>query len=134
MDSCPILVLPAPMKNELTLPDFISKWEPVLTAWNTDAEDPQFADDCRALGFEMDCGRSFAEAFPGQQGFEAESLKAVLPQITDARFLGTAIFSCWRYFSHWECAPPPEDASEWFRLAFGRLRELTEKQLCDEQP
>ena len=115
------------MKHKITYSEFISRWEPVLTAWNINAEDPQFADDCWALGFEMDCGRSYAKAFPGQTGFEAAPLKTVLPQITDVRFLGTAIFSYWRYLSHWLCAPPPEDASEWFRLAFGRLKELTEK-------
>jgi len=75
----------------------------------------------------MDCGRSYAETFPRQTGFEAEALKAVLPQITDARFFGTAIFSYWRYLTHWLGAPPPDDATEWFRLAFGRLKELTEK-------
>ena len=114
--------------HKITYSEFISKWEPVLTAWNINAEDPRFADDCLALGFEMDCGRSYAEAFPDQIGFEAEALKAVLPQITDAHFLGTAIFSFWRYLSHWDNVPPPEkEETEWFRLAFGRLKELTEK-------
>ena len=115
------------MNKKITYSEFISKWGPVLTAWNPNDKYPQFANDCRALGFETDCGRSFAKAFPGQTGFEAEALKAVLPQITDAHFLGVAIFSYWRYLTHWLCAPPPDDAPEWFRLAFERLKELTEK-------
>ena len=115
------------MRHKITYSEFISKWEPVLTVWNRNAEDPQFADDCWALGFELDCGRSYAEACPNQIGFDAEALKAVLPQITDAHFLGTAIFSHWRYLSHWHQGPMSEDVPEWFRLAFGRLKELTEK-------
>ena len=111
-------------KNKYT--DFIAKWKPVLTEWNEAAESPQFADDCQTLGFKMDSGDSLAKAFPDQNVLRAKTLKEILPQITGRQFLGTAIFSYWRYLTHWHEAPLPEDAIAWFTLAFERLTELSE--------
>ena len=106
--------------------DFIAKWKPVLTEWNGAAENPQFADDCQALGFKMDSGDSLTKAFPDQDVLRAKALKKILPQITGRQFLGTAIFSYWRDLTHWHEAPLPDDAIEWFTLAFERLTELSE--------
>ena len=50
----------------MTINDFITKWQPILTTWTGAAEYPQFAEDYRALGFEMDCDNSFSEAYPGR--------------------------------------------------------------------
>lgn len=108
----------------MTTDEFIKKWQPILTTWNGAAEDPQFAEDCWALGFEMDCGNSFSEAFPGKDPFRAPVLKKVISTITDSKFLGTAIFSHWRYLTHWHNAPFPNDTIEWFSIAFERLQSL----------
>ena len=51
----------------MTLDNFITKWQPILTHWNSAAEDPQFADDCWACEFEMDGGKSFVAAFPDKR-------------------------------------------------------------------
>jgi len=50
----------------MIIADFVKKWQPILTHWNGTAEDPQFADDCWACGFEMDRGESLIAAFPGK--------------------------------------------------------------------
>jgi hypothetical protein len=51
-------------------------------------------------------------------------LKEIVESIDDSKFLGTAIFSYWRYLTHWHEAPLPDDAIEWFTIAFERLRTL----------
>ena len=42
----------------MTINDFVAKWQPILTIWTGAAEDSQFAEDCWAVGFEMDGGRA----------------------------------------------------------------------------
>lgn len=84
-------------------------------------------DDCKRLGFEMDCGHAFGEEY-GTAASECEDLRRVIDQVTDIQLLGSAIFSQWRYFNHW--ADPGEDicAPEnrfWFIIALNRLAELT---------
>ena len=50
-----------------------------------------------------------------------------MSEIDDAAFLGSAVFSHWRYVTHWPWdGTPTEEDLEWFRLALGRLRELAE--------
>lgn len=76
-----------------------------------------------ALGFHMDCGRSFTERYPDAN--TPEGLQAALNEIDDAAFLGNAVFSHWRYVTHWSRdGTPTEEDLKWFRLALGRLREL----------
>ena len=109
------------------LQPFIRKWAPVLAApWTCAAENPDFGDDCFTLGFEMDCMTSLQEKFPGEDVSRASFLRRVIHTIHDVHFLGTAIFSYWRYLTHWHEAPPPEDAAEWFSTAFSRLSELAD--------
>ena len=48
-----------------------------------------------------------------------------MSEIDDAAFLGSAVFSHWRYVTHWSGdGMPTEEDLECFRLALGRLREL----------
>lgn len=78
------------------------------------------------LGFEMDCGKSFDEAYP-ETGWSngTESFREIVKIVTDTKLLGDAIFSQWRWWNHWANAPMKDDDYEWFILAFGRLAELT---------
>ncbi|MDD3117270.1 MAG: hypothetical protein PHO45_07900 [Victivallaceae bacterium] len=108
----------------MTIRDFVIKWQPILTHWNGAAEDPLFADDCRTCGFEMDRGESLIAAFPGKEVLRANVLREVIATVDNSKFLGTAIFSYWRYLTHWHEAPLPEDAIEWFSIAFDRLKKL----------
>ena len=72
------------------------------------------ADECVALGFEMDCGHAFSERY-GQAANNHEALDSIIDDVTDIPLLGSAIYSQWRYFNHWAYD------RAWFILALGRL-------------
>ena len=85
-----------------------------------------FADKCFALGFEMDSGNSFCEKYPKAFNDYSE-LDKIIEEIDDSQFLGTAIFSQWRYITHWlYCSHPlDEQYRPWFIIAFARLVAIT---------
>ena len=61
--------------------------------------DHYMADDCEALGFQMDCGHAFSEKY-GNATSKYDELNRVIDEITDISLLGSAIYSQWRYFNH----------------------------------
>ena len=61
--------------------------------------DHYMADDCDALGFEMDCGHAFSEKY-GNAANNHEALDRIIDDVTDIPLLGSAIYSQWRYFNH----------------------------------
>ena len=85
-----------------------------------------FADKCFSLGFQMDSGNSFCESYPNAFN-DAEELEKIIEEIDDPQFLGTAIFSQWRYITHWSYCSHPLDPEyrPWFICAFGRLMAIT---------
>ena len=85
-----------------------------------------FAEKCFALGFAMDSGNSFCEKYPKAFNDYSE-LDKIIEEIDDPQFLGTAIFSQWRYITHWSyCSHPlDEQYRPWFITAFGRLVTIT---------
>jgi len=85
-----------------------------------------FADKCFSLGFQMDSGNSFCEKYPHAFN-NAEELDKIIEEIDDPQFLGTAIFSQWRYITHWSYCSHPLDPEyrPWFICAFGRLMAIT---------
>ena len=58
------------------------------------------ADECEALGFQMDCGNAFSEQY-GNAVYDYKELDHIIDEITDIQLLGSAIYSRWRYFNHW---------------------------------
>ena len=88
--------------------------------------DHYLADDCSALGFEMDCGHAFEEKFE-RAVYDARALDTIIENVNDISLLGSAIYSRWRYFNQWAY-----DAAEilsmsnrsWFIIALNRLAEL----------
>lgn len=89
--------------------------------------DHYLADDCEALGFEMDCGHAFSEKY-GDAASDNEALDKIIDDVDDIPLLGSAIYSRWRYFNHWaysgaEVLEPKNRA--WFILALSRLALLT---------
>ena len=58
------------------------------------------ADDCSALGFEMDCGHAFSEKY-GNAANDSEALDKIIDSVDNIPLLGSAIYSQWRYFNHW---------------------------------
>ena len=85
-----------------------------------------FADKCFSLGFQMDSGNSFCEKYPHAFN-DAEELDKIIEEIDDPQFLGTVIFSQWRYITHWSYCSHPLDPEyrPWFICAFGRLMAIT---------
>ena len=85
-----------------------------------------FADECFALGFEMDSGNSFCEKYPKAFN-DVQEFDRIIEEINDPHFLGTAIFSQWRYITHWSYCAHPLDSEyrPWFIIAFGRLVSIT---------
>lgn len=110
--------------------DFAVKWCDKFRDQNInyiELVDHYMADDCDALGFEMDCGHAFSEKY-GNAANNHEDLDRIIDDVTDIPLLGSAIYSQWRYFNHWaytgaEILEPKNRA--WFILALSRLALLS---------
>ena len=69
--------------------------------WNEKFRDPDIdyielvdhylADDCSALGFEMDCGHAFEEKFK-RAVYDARALDTIIENVNDISLLGSDIF------------------------------------------
>ena len=110
--------------------DFALKWGDKFRNQNTnyiELVEHWIADDCDALGFEMDSGHAFSTKY-GQAINSHEDLRKIINDITDVYLLGSAIYSQWRYFNHWAYSGAeilePENR-KWFILALDRLATLT---------
>lgn len=121
------------MANMKQVYDFAVKWrdkfrDPQIDY--LDLVDHWLADDCEALGFEMDGGRAFKEEYGNGSGVY-EGLNRIIDDVTDISLLGSAIYSNWRYFNHWaydaeEILEPMH--REWFILALSRLASLSKEE------
>ena len=105
---------------------FATRWRKKFAEGSGNLEDSSFAEACSAFGFRMDTGISLKEAFPGVKVEMPEGIKAVIDSIEDVEFLGTAIFSYWR----WRCKLEwgiiyNDETREWMLIALNRLIELT---------
>lgn len=93
----------------------------------TEIVDHYLADDCKELGFQMDCGHAFEEQY-GEAAGTYDGLNRIIDDVTDIKLLGSAIYSRWRYFNHWAYDAAeillPENRA-WFILALGRLAILS---------
>ena len=117
------------LADNATINAFARKWRAKVFERSRDIEKSAFADECDALGFHMDCGESFNKAFPKIDFCDVDCFERVVVRIDDIFLLGTAIFSYWRWFTHWNefhdiCDDEPR---KWFLLAFDRLIEITNR-------
>ena len=117
------------LADNATINAFSCKWRAKVFERSRDIENCAFADECDALGFHTDCGESFNRAFPEIYFRDIDGFEKVVAEIDDIFLLGTAIFSYWRWFSHWNefhdiCGDEPR---KWFILAFDRLNEITKE-------
>lgn len=78
-----------------------------------------------SLGLEMDCGKSFERMYKQELG-DLQSLELDSDRIDDPLILGSAIFSEWRYYTHWANCGMDQEAVRWFEVASRRLGEITE--------
>lgn len=108
--------------------DFAVKYHNLYTNPQTTERDVEstFANECFALGFKMDCGERFNNAFPDVGLGDAEGLDKINDDISDAQLLGFAIFSEWRYITHWSMGGEDENLlslkhRKWFILAFAKI-------------
>ena len=118
------------MKNLKQVHDFAIKWIDKFRDQNinyVELVDHYMADDCAALGFQMDCGHAFSEKY-GNAASKSDELDKIIDDVTDIDLLGSAIYSQWRYFNHWAYDAAsilePENRS-WFILALSRLAILS---------
>jgi len=73
--------------------DFAVKWCDKFRDQNInyiELVDHYMADDCAALGFEMDCGHAFSEKY-GNAANNHEALDRIIDDVTDITLLGSAI-------------------------------------------
>ena len=88
-----------------------------------------FAEDCRKLGFEMDCGIAFNNKYKGAFN-HTDLLRKIINEITDISLIGSALYSQWRYYNHWaydaeEILKP--ESKEWFIILLKQLKNLTKE-------
>ena len=119
----------APLANKKRIHYFALVWQQMYINHKTTPfyffEEIEFIGEGMAdLGFEMDCGKSLEEAFPGINAFRDNAeLERIIKQI-DLQTLGNAIYSQWRYWNHWSMSQMDEEDYQWFVIALGRLAEL----------
>lgn len=121
-------------ENYLQVHEFAIKWRDKFRKTEInyiELVDHYMADDCEALGFEMDCGHAFSEQY-GKAAYDAETLKCIIGEVNDISLLGSAIYSRWRYFNHWAYSGSeilePENLA-WFTIALTHLDELAIRRL-----
>ena len=85
-----------------------------------------FGNDFYAQEFDADKVQVFEERYPGAF-HDLEEFKKVVGEIDDISFLGDAIYSKWRYVTHWETETNllTEKNHDWLVLALSQLENLT---------
>lgn len=120
------------MQNVENVRAFASKYLRLYESRATDERDVEqgFDDACFDFGFEMDCGERFIDHYSERAFYEAEELLRVVDDIDDVDLLGSAIFSRWRYVTHWADYESllDEKHRSWFVVAFNRLLKITSKE------
>ena len=87
-------------------------------------ESSMFPHECWSLGFEMDCGKSFTEAYGEEAWCSNQGLSLVIDKINNLKILGSALFSKWRFFNHWSYGHATEEDKKWFLTILCRMQEL----------
>lgn len=120
------------MPDKNAIYKFAIKWCEKFSDAKTDNIDligHRMADDCEALGFEMDCGVAFEQHFNNAIS-DHIALDQIIDNVSDIQLLGSAIYSRWHYFNHlsYNGAEILEPSNRmWFMLALSRLAYLTDK-------
>lgn len=93
-------------------------------------DDPEFPEECWSLGFDVDMGDALLNDFPKADIMNSIWMEENECFINDAKALGNAIFSNWRWFNHgaYSSSSLDEDNNrDWFICALTRLKELATK-------
>lgn len=109
---------------------FAKKWVKLLSNKTPPYKEFEYdlGEECEALGFQMDCGHEFVRLYPGYFSLD-KTFDDISESITDIDVLGSAIFSQWRYLTHWTFFGYTLDkqTTSWFIAALSRMIELTKK-------
>lgn len=125
------------LANNGKINDFANKWLIKFKSSEFLWREFEFdlGDECKALGFIMDCGNSFDVKYSKEiqelkeQGIsiyrDNDCFKKIIDRVDDAEVLGAAIFSQCRYWTHWTMSLLADTDIEWFITAFDRLAKIT---------
>ena len=109
---------------------FSTRWLSILSSEHPDAHafEILLGDECTALGFQMDCGAEFVKQYPGCFEIHKHNLEQTINTIQDVDLLGSALFSQWRFLTHWAgMYILDQDTCNWFLIVLKRMKELTKK-------
>ena len=101
---------------------FAEKWISEFQTRHIRTAEQLMGAECAALGFVMDCGKSFAAKYP-DAFMDNENLDRCIKEIDDLQLLGNAIYSKWRFYQHWDVWAPWD--IPWFLTALNRMAELS---------
>ena len=116
------------MAENQEINEFARKWNQAFRAPETRERDVELGlpEDCRRLGFKMDCGEAFRKQYGDAAFSRPEALEKIADQIREEQVLGAAIYSKWRFITHWsQDSLLTEENRRWFQIAFYRLLLLT---------
>ena len=113
------------MFTEKYIDYFLTKFDPQSSSYYNLFDSPSFPNECRNLGFEMDCGKSFIDNCGEEAWRSNNGLLQIIDKVNDIKILGSALFSKWRYFNHWSYGHATKDDKEWFLIILRRMQELT---------
>jgi predicted phosphatase homologous to the C-terminal domain of histone macroH2A1 len=83
---------------------------------------------CFEFGLKMDTGEVIEALYPSAS-YDEGVLKSVIDEIDDIDLLGSAVFSRWRYYTHWAMGGETIlNAREWFITALERMVYLTNQE------
>ncbi len=115
--------------------DFAKTYLKIFEDEDDAAYDSKFAEICFGLGFECEATlmgydgeilKPIWSKHPKAMK-DAGKLEAIRDELTDAKQLGTLIFSRWRLITHGDFGDLfADDVKPWFEVALKRLEEITE--------
>ncbi|MFZ7119517.1 MAG: hypothetical protein ACOWWH_01020 [Eubacteriaceae bacterium] len=120
------------MEKEKEVHEFAVKWFEKYRSPKTKESEVEegFSEECISLGFEMDCVKAFEATYKDTNALkDYAALDRIINQVHDINLLGSAIFSQWRYVTHWaETGLLNHEYREWFIIAFARLVVLSSEE------
>ena len=103
---------------------FRNEFDPNTEAYYEFFDSIDFPNDCRNLGFIMDCGDCFTTVYGVDAWNTLDGLKSIIDRIDKPEIIGAALYSKWRYFNHWSESHATNQDKEWFLALLYRIRDL----------
>ena len=110
--------------------DFAYRWWRIFGDSETTDRDlsDNFEKECRGLDFQMDCGEKFRTKYGEKAFYDSTALDSVIGNVSDEMLLGSAVYSKWRYITHWtQQSLLDSENRKWFTMALDRLRVISDR-------